>query len=93
LPPVLDRKAEVGEDVDLGLLDDLDQLRIALLKERQMRSMVSCALAWSGCAKTVRRVAATICWATLGTVAIALRMKWTRQRCQVAPTKTWAPPA
>ena len=51
--------------------------------------MVSWALAWSGCAKIVRRVAATICWASLGTVASALRMKWTRQR-QAAPTKTWA---
>src|SRR5579859_5552538 len=55
-----------------------------------MRSTVSWALAWSGWAKTVRSVAATICCATLGTVAIALRMKWTRHRCQLAPTKTLA---
>jgi hypothetical protein len=41
-----------------------------------------------GWAKTVRNVAGTICWSTLGTVARALRMKVTRQRFQVVPTKT-----
>jgi hypothetical protein len=72
---VLDWKAVVGEDVDLGLLERLDQMRVALSTSRQMRAMVSWAPAWSACAKTVRSVAATICWATLGTVARALRMK------------------
>src|SRR3989442_1698129 len=55
-----------------------------------MRSTASWAETASGCTKIVRRVAATICWASLGTVASALRMKWTRQRCQVAPTRTSA---
>jgi hypothetical protein len=36
----------------------------------------------------VRSVAATICWAAFGTVDKALRMKWTRHRCQVAPVRT-----
>src|SRR5436190_600514 len=33
LAPALDRKAKVGEDIDLSLLHDLDQLRVALLEE------------------------------------------------------------
>lgn len=50
----------------------------------------SIAEAWSGWAKTVRTIAATVSWAPLGTVESRLRMKWTRHRCQVDSLSTFA---
>ena len=43
-----------------------------------------------GWAKIVRIVVATIAEEALGTRVSTLRMKWTRQRCQVAPAITWS---
>ena len=42
----------------------------------------------SGWANTVRIAAATISLLPLGTTASTLRMKWTRQRCQLEPMNT-----
>jgi hypothetical protein len=57
-------------------------------------SMVAMTSSWlrtcsaSGWANTVRIAAATISLLPLGTRASTLRMKWTRQRCQAAPSST-----
>jgi hypothetical protein len=48
-------------------------------------SVTSAPVGW---AKIVRMAAATISAEPRGTLARALRRKWTRQRCQAAPTMT-----
>ena len=55
-----------------------------------MTSNCSCTCSASGWAKMVRIAAATISWLPFGTTASTLRMKWTRQRCQAAPSSTEA---
>ena len=50
-----------------------------------IRRCCSCTVAASGCAKIVRTIVATNDWALLGTRVSRLRMKWVRQRCQLAP--------
>ena len=62
--------------------------------EKRVRSpsttLCSCAMAFarSGCAKIVRTIAAAGSRAECGIVASRLRMKCTRQRCQLAPDST-----
>ena len=55
---------------------------------RRSRASCSATAAASGWAKIVRIAAATISAEPLGTWARTLRMKWTRQRCQAAPSIT-----
>ena len=66
-------------------LFDLGQLRPSITA---MTSNCSWTCSASGWAKMVRIAAATISWLPFGTTARTLRMKWTRHRCQVAPSST-----
>ena len=84
------RECQVGEHVGLGIVEQGGEPWEADAEAVGDLAPLLAGLAGSGWAKTVRIVAATISAAALGTSARAFRMKWTRQRCQLAPWRTAA---
>jgi len=72
---VLDGEAIESQDVGLSVSKASDQLRVALFEEPAdpLNGLLGAESVRLG--EDVRSVAATICWASLGTVASALRMK------------------
>src|SRR5215218_10022611 len=85
---MLPGEGRVGQDVFFGFVHQLGEPREASPKAIGHFAPLLVGALRVGWAKTVRKVAPTICWAAFGTNERALRMKCTRQRCHEAPCRT-----
>ncbi len=87
---MLDGKVGEGQQVGLGVDEELGDGWELALELVETRANWACTWVTSDWAKTVRTRVATMAWAALGTRVNRLRMAWVRQRCQEAPGSTAA---
>ena len=79
------REGEVDEEVGLGLGQQVGDRRKRSCRPSTTRRSWARADASSGCSKIERMTVAIMLRAERGTRSWALRVQWTRQRCQATP--------